>query len=67
MIHGENRRIGVAVGTAEEKNGECEEAISPVIHDNISLMQFVIPGLTRNPVTFWTPAGVYPVLDTGRE
>ena len=24
-------------------------------------MQFVIPGLTRNPVPFWVPAGVYPV------
>jgi len=30
-------------------------------------MQFVIPGLTRNLVFFWIPAGVYPVLDTGRE
>jgi len=29
---------------------------------------FVIPGLTRNPVFLgWIPAGVYPVLDTGRE
>jgi len=28
----------------------------------------VIPGLTRNPVFLsWIPAGVYPVLDTGRE
>jgi hypothetical protein len=26
------------------------------IHDNISLIQFVIPGLTRNPVFFWIPA-----------
>ena len=26
------------------------------IHDDISLMQFVIPGLTRNPVIFWIPA-----------
>ena len=23
----------------------------------MSLMQFVIPGLTRNPVFFWIPAG----------
>jgi hypothetical protein len=38
-------------------------------------MRFVIPGLTKpapylirgNPVFFWIPAGVYPVLDTGRE
>ena len=37
------------VGDAEEKNGEGEEDILPVIHDDISLMQFVIPGLTRNP------------------
>jgi hypothetical protein len=29
---------------------------------------FVIPGLTRNPgFLTWIPAGVYPVLDTGRE
>jgi hypothetical protein len=28
----------------------------------------VIPGLTRNPVFLnWIPAGVYPVVDTGRE
>ncbi len=26
------------------------------IHDDISLIQFVIPGLTRNPVFFWIPA-----------
>ena len=53
------------------------------IHDDISLIQFVIPGLTKlalacpvldmgylirgNPVFFWIPAGVYPVLDTGQE
>jgi hypothetical protein len=30
-------------------------------------ISFVIPGLTRNPVFFWIPAGVYPVLDTGQE
>ena len=44
------------------------------IHDD-SLIQFVIPGLTKpapylvrgNPVFFWIPAGVYPVLDTGQE
>ena len=30
-------------------------------------MQFVIPGLTRNLAFFWIPAGVYPVLDTGRK
>jgi len=23
-------------------------------------MQFVIPGLTRNPMFFWIPVGVYP-------
>jgi len=28
----------------------------------VSLVKFVIPGLTRNPVSFWIPAGVYPVL-----
>jgi len=26
------------------------------IHNDISLIQFVIPGLTRNPVFFWIPA-----------
>jgi hypothetical protein len=26
------------------------------IHDDISLIQFVIPGLTRNPVFPWIPA-----------
>jgi len=31
----------------EEKSGELEEDILPVIHDDISLMQFVIPGLTK--------------------
>jgi hypothetical protein len=71
----ENKRIGVAVGDMEEKSGKYEQDILPVIHDDISLMQFVIPGLTKpapylirgNPVTFWIPAGVYPILDTGRE
>jgi hypothetical protein len=38
-----------------------------ILHDDISLMQFVIPGLTRNPLFFLIPAGVYPVLNTGRE
>jgi hypothetical protein len=37
------------------------------MQDDINLMQFVIPGMTRNPVFFWISAGVYPVLDTGRE
>jgi len=41
--------------------------IKIVIHDDIRFIQFVIPGLTRNPVLFWIPAGVYPVPDTGRE
>ena len=49
--------------------------LSASIHDDISLIQFVIPGLTKlaphsirgNPVFFWIPAGVYPVLDTGQE
>jgi hypothetical protein len=36
------------------------------IHDDISLIRFVIPGLTRNPVFFWIPAGVYPVEERGR-
>jgi hypothetical protein len=39
------------------------------IHDDISLIRFVIPGSTEpapysirgNPVFFWIPAGVYPV------
>jgi len=26
------------------------------IRDDIGLRQFVIPGLTRNPVPFWIPA-----------
>ena len=26
------------------------------IHDDTNLMHFVIPGLTRNPVSFWIPA-----------
>ena len=26
------------------------------MHNNISLIRFVIPGLTRNPVFFWIPA-----------
>jgi hypothetical protein len=38
-----------------------------IMHDDISLARLVIPGLTRNPVFFWIPAGVYPVLDTGQE
>ena len=29
------------------------------IHDDISPVQIVIPGLTRNPVFSWIPAGVY--------
>ncbi len=29
------------------------------------ISRFVIPGLTRNPVFFWIPAGVYPVLRYG--
>jgi len=35
------------------------------IHDDISLEQFVIPGLTRNPVFSWIPAGVYPDENRG--
>ena len=27
-----------------------------LLYDDASLMQFVIPGLTRNPVPFWIPA-----------
>jgi hypothetical protein len=27
-----------------------------IIYDDISLLQFVIPGLTRNPVFSWIPA-----------
>ena len=27
-----------------------------MIPDDISLVQFVIPGLTRNPALFWIPA-----------
>jgi hypothetical protein len=30
--------------------------MAPIIHDDISLPHFVIPGLTRNPVFFWIPA-----------
>jgi hypothetical protein len=36
-------------------------------HDGTGLIQSVIPGLIRNPEFSWTPAGVHPVLDTGRE
>jgi hypothetical protein len=36
-------------------------------HDDIGPVQFVIPGLTRNPVLSWIPAEVYPVLNTGQE
>ena len=39
----------------------------PAIHNDINVSLFVIPGLTRNPLFPWIPAGVYPVLDTGRE
>jgi len=35
------------------------------MHDDTILVHFVIPGLTRNPVLFWIPAGVYPVLRYG--
>jgi hypothetical protein len=37
----------------------CGRGAENVIHDGISLVQFVIPGLTRNPVflePFWIPA-----------
>jgi hypothetical protein len=30
--------------------------MSKSIHDDISLIRFVIPGSTRNPVFFWIPA-----------
>ena len=33
-----------------------ERRLSGFIHDDISLMHFVIPGLTRNPVLSWIPA-----------
>jgi hypothetical protein len=36
-------------------------------HDDTSLIQSVIPGLFRNSGFSWIPAGVHPVLDTGRE
>ena len=39
--------------------------VSLAIHDDISLIRFVIPGMTRNPVFFWIPAEVDPVHDTG--
>ena len=26
------------------------------MHGDINLMQLIIPGLTRNPMFFWTPA-----------
>jgi hypothetical protein len=41
--------------------------IKIVIHNGIRLVRFIIPGLTLNSVLFWIPAGVYPVLDIGRE
>jgi hypothetical protein len=56
--------------------------IEDFIHDDISLEQFVIPGLTKpalvcpvldtgylirgNPVFSWIPAGVYPDANRGR-
>src|SRR4030042_6258260 len=30
--------------------------VNSLIHGDISLIRFVIPGLTRNPVFFWIPA-----------
>jgi hypothetical protein len=30
--------------------------ISNIIHDDINVITFVIPGLTRNPVFSWIPA-----------
>jgi len=45
----------------------CTKNKQLAIHDDTSFKQFVIPDLTRNPVFFWIPAGVYPVLDTGQE
>ncbi len=31
-------------------------SVKGIIHDDINLVQVVIPGLTRNPVFFWIPA-----------
>ena len=36
--------------------GMCPSLFSLAIHDDISFMHFVIPGLTRNPVFSWIPA-----------
>jgi hypothetical protein len=36
-------------------------------HDDTNPIQSGIPGLIRNPEFSWIPAGVHPVLDTGRE
>jgi len=41
-------------------------SVATIIHDDISLKKFVIPGLTRNPVFSWIPAGVYPDGNRGR-
>jgi hypothetical protein len=35
---------------------ECEFRNFWIMHDDISIKQFVIPGLTRNPVFSWIPA-----------
>ncbi len=50
--------------TGATNQSTCFGARIPFIHDNISLIQFVIPGLTRpapylirgNPGLFWIPA-----------
>jgi len=35
------------------------------MYGDINLNRVVIPGLTRNPVFFWIPAGVYPDENRG--
>jgi hypothetical protein len=44
-------QVNPDAGEAQDKTGEREEDISPVIHVDMSPMQFVDPGLNRNPVT----------------
>jgi hypothetical protein len=52
-----------------------KRGVTKTMHDDISLIESILPGLTKpapdliwgNPVPLWIPAGVYPVLDTGRE
>jgi hypothetical protein len=41
------------------------QANGMIIHNDMNVSLFVIPGLTRNPVFPWIPAGVYPDENRG--